>query len=157
MKKLIIILAVIFVLAYCDQPVPNKMAKPNTDSLTMTTKDTNNNHLAQVSSYNDSVTDNLQKKVVKIIKYYTTEPNSAGGVSCNIVWKNISSKTIKYIHFTVTPYNAVGDAVTCSVRGYSETRVQDTGPFKPGKTYGYDNEWDNLWYNYTIKRMKIES
>jgi hypothetical protein len=54
----------------------------------------------------------MQKDAVKIIKYYTTESNSANGVSCNIIWKAISPKTIKYVHFTVVPYNDVGDAVT---------------------------------------------
>lgn len=67
--------------------------------------------------------DNMQEKTVKIIKYYTSEPNSASGVDCNIVWKNISSRTIKYITFTVVPYNAINDTVTCGIRGYSETRV----------------------------------
>jgi len=71
--------------------------------------------------------DNMQKNNVKIIKYYTSEPNSASGVDCDIIWKNISSKTIKYVYFNVVPYNAVEDIVNCSIRGYSETRVSTTG------------------------------
>lgn len=101
--------------------------------------------------------DLMQKKYVKIIKYYTTEPNSAGGVSCDIIWKNISNQTIKYIIFTVTPYNAVEDPVESEIGRESTRSVRGTGPFKPGKTYGYGTEWDNLWYNSTIKKMKIES
>ena len=35
-------------------------------------------------------------------------PNSAGGVSVQIIFQN--EKTIKYVYFDVVPYNAVKDA-----------------------------------------------
>ena len=37
-------------------------------------------------------------------------PNSAGGVSVQIVFQNDTQKTIKYVYFDVVPYNAVKDA-----------------------------------------------
>jgi len=153
-----------FMLGACNQPTSHTTPSSNADSLTLMSDSTSVLILPDSTkisptpaAFNSSNGDIMHKTEVKIIKFYTTEPNSAGGVSCDVIWKNISSKTIKYIHFTVTPYNAVDDAVTCSIRGYSTTRIQDTGPFKPGKTYGYGTEWDNVWYNSTIKRMKIES
>lgn len=38
--------------------------------------------------------------------------NSAGGVSPVLLWTNNTGKTIKYITFYMTPYNAVDDPVT---------------------------------------------
>ena len=37
-------------------------------------------------------------------------PNSAGGVSVQIIFQNDTQKTIKYVYFDVVPYNAVKDA-----------------------------------------------
>jgi len=155
MEKTIIILAGSFMLAAtsCNLPVSNKMDTAITDSLTLSDS-LNRDPLIKKQT---AIQDSIEKNAVKIIKYYTTEPNSAGRVSANIIWKNTSSKIIKYVRFSVVPYNAVDDIVNCTIRGYSETRVKTTGPFKPGKTYGYDSEWDNLWYNYSIKKMKIAS
>ena len=56
--------------------------------------------------------------------------NSAGGASPRIGFKNNSGKTIKYIEFTMVPYNAVDDAVTCEIRGYSSVVGRVTGPIE---------------------------
>jgi hypothetical protein len=153
--KIIIIMSLMLVA--CNQPASYTTSSSAADSLTLASDTTLGDSTKVMGAVAEGSTDDMHKNEVKIIKFYTTDPNSAGGVSCDIIWKNISSKTIKYIHFLVAPYNAVDDKVTCSIRGYSSARIQSTGPFKPGKTYGYGNEWDNVWYNYSIKRMKIES
>ena len=57
--------------------------------------------------------------------------NSVGGVTVDIDYSNNSNKTIKYITWYMTPYNAVGDAVRCSVRGYSQVTGKTTGPIDP--------------------------
>lgn len=57
--------------------------------------------------------------------------NSVGGVTVEIYYCNNSSKTIKYITWYMTPYNAVGDPVKCSVRGYSQISGKTTGPIEP--------------------------
>lgn len=57
--------------------------------------------------------------------------NSVGGVSPSIGYRNNSGKTIKYIDFTMVPYNAVGDAVSCTIRGYSSAVGEVTGPIEP--------------------------
>lgn len=59
------------------------------------------------------------------------DKNSVGGASPTVYYCNNSSKTIKYITWYMTPYNAVGDAVRCSVRGYSQARGLTTGPIEP--------------------------
>jgi len=92
---------------------------------------------------------------ITIIKYYTSSPNSAGGVDCNIVWKNTSDKTVKYARFTVAPYNAVDDMVASEIGGDTYKRLKATGPVKPGATDGYGTTWECIWYNSTIAYMKI--
>ena len=62
----------------------------------------------RVEAYRDSI---------QIIKYYTSNPNSAGGVDLNIVWKNNTKKTIKYVRWTVSAINAVEDEVYSTI-GY---------------------------------------
>lgn len=57
--------------------------------------------------------------------------NSVGGVTVDIYYCNNSGKAIKYITWYMTPYNAVNDAVKCSVRGYSQVTGKTTGPIEP--------------------------
>lgn len=94
-------------------------------------------------------------KSISILKFYTSSPNSAGGVDCNIVWKNISDKTVKYARFAVAPYNAVDDMVESEIGGATYKRLQATGPVKQGETNGYNTSWETIWYNSTIAYMKI--
>ena len=97
------------------------------------------------------------KNSIEIIKYYTSSPNSAGGVDCNIIWKNLSEKTVKYARFTVVPYNKVNDRVKGEhdYNGNGEKTVEVTGPVKSKQIYGYGTYWDCLWYNWTIDYMLI--
>lgn len=59
--------------------------------------------------------------------------NSVGGVSPTIEYCNNSSKTIKYIYFYMTPYNAVDDPVKCTISGSSQMIGKLTGPIKPSE------------------------
>ena len=43
---------------------------------------------------------------IAIYEHFPSTPNSAGGVDVIIFWKNISPKDIKYVTFTVKPFNA---------------------------------------------------
>jgi hypothetical protein len=97
----------------------------------------------------------LLRESIKVQKYYTDSPNSAGGVDVNIVWKNLSKKTVKYARFTVVPYNAVGDIVASEIGGETSKVVKATGPVESGKVDGYGTVWSCLWYNHQIKYMKI--
>ena len=97
------------------------------------------------------------KNSIEIIKYYTSSPNSVGGVDCNIIWKNLSEKTVKYVRFTVVPYNEVNDRVKgeYDYNGNGEKTVEVTGPVKSKQINGNGTYWDCLWYNWTIDYMLI--
>lgn len=105
--------------------------------------------LKVVESYKDSIL---------IIKSYTSEPNSAGGVDLNIIWKNKSKRVVKYTRFKVSAINAVNDEVYSDI-DYDNlpTYVKVTGPIKPNQVNGYGTYWDCVWYNSTIKRCIIRS
>ena len=70
------------------------------------------------------------KPAIEIVRT-TFDTNSVGGVSPTIYYCNNSGKVIKYITWYMTPYNAVNDAVTCSVRGKSQVIGKTTGPINP--------------------------
>lgn len=95
------------------------------------------------------------RNTIKVINVYPSKPNSAGGVDAHTVWKNTSDKTVKYIDFEWVPFNAVGDAVPCTIRGFRPYRGRVTGPIKPGQTQGYNYGWDCVWYNNTITRIVL--
>lgn len=93
---------------------------------------------------------------ILISKVSTDNPNSAGGVNFRVVWKNTSDKVIKYCFFTVVPYNAVGDIVSCTIRHESEYTGKVTGPIAPGQWYGEGKYWDCAWYNNSIVKAKLK-
>ena len=89
-----------------------------------------------------------------IFEYSSGNPNSAGGVSVFIDWQNISEKEIKYLTFTVVPYNRVNDIAPSSIGNTIEAHLRATGPFSSNhiqKNTGYRN----VWYNSTISYIKI--
>ena len=104
------------------------------------------------------------RSVIEIYEVYVSKIDSAGGVNMEIAFTNKSDKTIKYIHFYVRPYNAVGDSQKCEIRDYSRFDAYVTGPLEPGhegySRYG-DNtsgghHWDACWYNNSISYIDLE-
>lgn len=93
------------------------------------------------------------KKTIKITSSYLGRPNSASGVDAYFYYKNLSDKTIKYLFWEGYPMNAVGDRVSCEIRGYRDFRGKDTGPVKPGKSSG--GCWECAWYNSTAKKLVL--
>lgn len=95
------------------------------------------------------------RSIIRVSKVYPSEPNSADGVDLHIVWTNKSDKEIKYAYFTVVPYNAVGDIVTCDITGESTFIGKETGPFRKGE--GRDDSWrfECAWYNNTIDYVEL--
>jgi hypothetical protein len=80
-----------------------------------------------------------------------SEPNSAGGVEMSVSFRNTDARrTIKYVNFTVTPYNAVGDVVRSTIGGEAARRLQVTGPIPPASPIEF-RRWDPVWYNGTIE------
>jgi len=91
---------------------------------------------------------------VAILDVHSGTPNSAGGVNAYINWQNISDKEIKYIAFTVTPYNRVNDIVRSEIGGKTTATLQDTGPFKVNQIVS-GSYWENVWYNSTIDHIVL--
>lgn len=94
------------------------------------------------------------REIIRITKLAKSEPNSAGGVDVFIGHTNMSDKTIKYITFTVTPYNAVGDKTYCTIRRESTVTLSDTGPYEKGQ--GIKGDYDWYWDISRIELDKIE-
>lgn len=92
------------------------------------------------------------KKFFCINEFTASEPNSAGGVDCNITFWSFGD-IIKYITFWVEPYNAVNDVVSCEIKDKSEISIKYTGPTKTSDPTKIVLE--NAWYNHTIKTVKI--
>lgn len=105
-----------------------------------------------------------KEEVQSLIKVYAvrvSDIDSADGVDMQIAWENTSSKSIKYVYFTVEAYNAVDDKVYCEIRDYNEFTGRATGPFESGYTtllydagddeYSIDMYWDNCYYNSTVR------
>jgi len=98
---------------------------------------------------------------ILIYSYETRLPNYAGGVDCIIQFFNISDKRIKYIYFTVVPYNRVDDKAYSSIGRISETILDHTGYIEKNDIDNLNKldlifaGWSNVWYNYDISYMKI--
>lgn len=97
------------------------------------------------------------RSIIRVSRVSTDDPNSAGGVDFSIVWQNTSNKVIKYCYFTVVPYNAVEDAVSCTIRRESEFTGKVTGPINPGQWNGEGRSWECAWYNRSIVKAKLKS
>jgi hypothetical protein len=103
--------------------------------------------------YGKFVTERRENTPVLIFLCYTEKPNSASGVSCSIRFTNISDKRIKYVYFTVTPYNRVDDIAYSEIGNLSTTEIEVVHFINPDEFY--HAKWENVWYNSTIAYMKI--
>lgn len=65
------------------------------------------------------------------VMYTNLKMNSVGGVSPTIGFRNNSSKTIKYIDWYLTAYNAVDDPVKCDITRKSTAIAEEVGPIAP--------------------------
>lgn len=86
--------------------------------------------------------------------------NSADGVSVSIRIKNVDpERTMKYLTFTMQPFNPVGDPVKGQTQGTSTEQVRAVGPVKPGETGSWT--FDNVWYApsascFELQRVEVE-
>ncbi|MCL2813567.1 MAG: hypothetical protein FWD23_03100 [Oscillospiraceae bacterium] len=92
---------------------------------------------------------------LSIYSIVTSKPNNANGVDLSILFSNESDKTIKYMYFYVTPYNAVDDIVFSSIGDKSTVGLELTGPIESGERKSISTQ--NVWYNPNIKYALLES
>ncbi|MEG1758382.1 MAG: hypothetical protein RR235_08010 [Oscillospiraceae bacterium] len=97
------------------------------------------------------------REIIHVTKLAAGNPNIVGGVDLFIGYVNMSEKVMKYATFTVVPYNAVDDVVTCEIRNISEYVAQDVGPKAKGEGIAGDYSWywQCAWYNSTIDRLEM--
>lgn len=92
--------------------------------------------------------------IVGVTEVFKQGPDQVGHIGAEIKLRNVAGRTIKYIDVYLTPFNSVGDAVSCTVKGHSTYGISITGPILVG------NEWagtcDGMWYNNTIVSAKVD-
>ncbi|MGN0164430.1 MAG: copper amine oxidase N-terminal domain-containing protein [Candidatus Ornithomonoglobus sp.] len=82
-----------------------------------------------VNIYSENSQDTTPTRQNVMIFERYIDMNSVDGVTAEIIWRNNSGKSIKYINFYAVPYNAVDDPVSCEISGQSEQILKATGPF----------------------------
>ena len=93
--------------------------------------------------------------IIQITHAQLETPNSAGGCDYILYYKNNSTKTIKYLYWTGTVYNAVNDLAYCEVRNTATYTGKDTGPIAQGDSGG--GVWSNIVYNYSADTLKLNN
>ena len=95
------------------------------------------------------------RKLIRVTKVAVSAPDSAGGVELYFNYINNSDKVIKYVNFSVTFYNAVGDLVKGKYNQGTVNYCYDTGPFKKGE--GRTGTWWHWgdFYNWDITSVKL--
>ena len=87
--------------------------------------------------------------------YVESDMNSVGGVSTTIHYRNNTGKTIKYIHWYMSPYNAVNDKVKSEIGNYAYG--EETGPVAPfsAKLEKYGDNY--AVFNGSLYRVSTDS
>ena len=80
-------------------------------------------------------------------------PNVVGGCDYNFEYTNYSSKTIKYLYWTGTAYNAVDDPAYCEIRRTATYTGKDVGPLEQGESGG--GCWECVVYNNSAEYVKL--
>ena len=96
------------------------------------------------------------KNYFRVLEIETSDPNSAGGVDVDITYRKTSDATdddIKYVWFTVVPYNRVGDAEASEIGGKSKTTIRYVGPIDDNEKHTITSEC--CWYNSDIDYAEI--
>ena len=96
----------------------------------------------------------LARSLFRVKRLYIGGHDSVGGVNVYFDFVNLSDKEIKYVNFSFSFYNSVGDYVRDEF-GQS-TRCYYTGPVKKGE--GTKSGWCwGKYYNWEIARVELDS
>lgn len=91
--------------------------------------------------------------IINITDARLCSPNSVGGCDYRFEYINKSRKSIKYLYWEGTFYNAVNDVVYCDIRRYCNFIGKDTGPVAHGARGG--GVWDCVIYNHSADTLKL--
>jgi hypothetical protein len=91
-----------------------------------------------------------------VFMVFGQKPNSAGGVTVNIDFQNASTKTIKSIIFTLTPFDKKGRQVSCEVSRKCGTDLTAVGYFRSESGYS-SRYWEHVWYSRVIKYIQVNA
>lgn len=95
------------------------------------------------------------QSVIRVKRLWFSKPDSAGGVELYFNFTNNSEKTIKYVNFGVTFYNAVGDVVTCRIKDDVINYCQETGPYAKGEGLSGSDWYWGKFYSWDISSVKL--
>ena len=97
---------------------------------------------------------NEAKSLFRVKRIYAGSHDSVGGVFIYFDFVNLSDKPIKYVHFSFSFYNSVGDYVRDEF-GQS-TSCYYTGPVYKGQGTTGGWRWGK-YYNWNIATVKLNS
>lgn len=86
---------------------------------------------------------------------FKDESEYTEGTSIEFSVLNPTGKTIKYLWFTVTGYNPVGDKITDIKRKTSAITVKGVGPIKPTDSGTY--EFSYVWFTDLVDKVVVNS
>lgn len=96
----------------------------------------------------------LAKSLFRVKRIYAGGHDSVGGVYIYFDFVNLSDKPIKYVHFSFSFYNSVGDRVWDEFS--QSTSCYYTGPVYKGQ--GTESGWRwGKYYNWDIARVELDS
>lgn len=95
------------------------------------------------------------RSIIRVKRIWCSKPDSAGGVELYFNFTNNSEKTIKYVNFGATFYNAVGDVVTCRIKDDTINYCQETGPYEKGEGLSGSNWYWGKFYSWDISSVKL--
>ena len=78
----------------------------------------------------------------------------AKSVNVQVLFDYYGPTTIKYMWFTVAPYNDNGQKLKCNTQGHSNYTFEIMGPFRNSKITN-DVSWDEIWKNPNISCVKL--
>lgn len=100
-----------------------------------------------------STTQEVFDNVITINSVKLDPPGSYGWCDFSLNYTNKSDRTIKYLYWTGTFYNAVNDPVYCVYGESSSCTGEEVGPIAPNQNGG--KKWDNVICNQNARYVEL--
>ena len=157
MKKILIFIVLLLVIAFFGTAMVigiyegitgKNVISESSNSITIeTTTDNNTSASSKATSIKSSTTTTLTQKTLNAPIQFSVlgyDQDYVGGNSVKVRIKNTSEKDIKYVYYTLSFYNSVGDPICDTIRGWYTMRWEVVGPIKPGHTTDF---YGGIFYN----------